>query len=165
MKEKVILRNRDEIISQLEEILKKNDIEMPQYQEDIYLYIDEDGIGTLETFTNVGGNSWLNDDHYTVHCMNQHYESYIDTFQSIEEIADAVGISVDELLEEVAVSCDYEDVEDVDYYDVAKYAEDVYEDEIYQAYLDVVENLDTDYHWNACEIWNGFIKDSNIEVV
>ena len=53
MVDKVILRNEDEIISQLEEILKKNDIEMPQYQEDIYLYIDENGIGTLETFTNV----------------------------------------------------------------------------------------------------------------
>ena len=90
MVDKVILRNEDEIISQLEEILKKNDIEMPQYQEDIYLYIDENGIGTLETFTNVGGNSWLNDDHYTVYSMPQHYEAIIDTFQSIDEIADAI---------------------------------------------------------------------------
>lgn len=165
MEDKVILRNEDEIISQLEEILKQNSIEMPQYQVDIYLYIDENGIGTLETFTNVGGNSWLNDDHYTVHCMGQHYESVIDTFQSVDEIADAIGISMDELLEEVAVSCDYEDVDDVDYYDVARYAEDVYEDEIYQAYIDFVESLDTDYHWDACQIWDEFINDTNIEVV
>lgn len=165
MKEKVILKNGDEIISQLEEILKQNSIEMPNYQVDIYLYIDENGIGTLETFTNVGGNSWLNDDHYTVHCMGQHYESYIDTFQSIEEIADAVDIPVDDLLEEVVAYFDYDDIEDVDYYDVAKYAEDVYEDEIYQAYLDIVESLDTDYHWDACHIWDEFINDSNIEVI
>ena len=82
-----------------------------------------------------------------------------------QEIADAIDIPVDELLEEVAVSCDYEDVDDVDYYDVAKYAEDVYEDEIYQAYLDIVESLDTDYHWDACHIWDEFINDSNIEVI
>ncbi len=165
MVDKIVIRNEDEIISQLEEILKKNSIEMPPYQEDIYLYIDEKGIGSLETFTNVGGNSWLNDDHYTVYSMPQHYEAIIDTFQSIEEIADAVDIPVDELIEEVATYFDYDDIEDVDYNDVARYAEDVYEDEIYQAYIDIVESLDTDYHWDACQIWDEFINDSNIEVI
>ncbi len=165
MENKVIIRNEDEIISQLEEILKQNSIEMPNYQVDIYLYFDENGIGTLETFTNVGGNSWLNDDHYTIFSMPQHYETIIDTFQSIEEIADAIDIPVDELFEEVATYFDYDDVEDVDYADVAQYAEDVYEDEIYQAYIDIVESLDTDYHWDACQIWDEFINDSDIEVV
>ena len=92
------IANRDDIIIELAAIMMKADIDCNEYQTDVYLYIDKDtDIARLDTFVNVGGNSWLNDDHLTVWIDRQHLENHLDYFETIEEIADALGMTSDEL--------------------------------------------------------------------
>lgn len=57
--------NYDKIAEVMEDIHLQN---LP-YQVDIYLYPD----GEVDYFENVGGNSWLNDDHKVVARINHQY--------------------------------------------------------------------------------------------
>ena len=128
------LINRDEVVEDLGKILARLDIERPEYQVDVYLYIDEDGKGELDEFVNVGGNSWLADDHITVARIGQCYDSIEELYDSIEELCDAAGIDAGETLRLIAESKDW-GVEDVDYDTVQRYIEDNYHDEIVADYL------------------------------
>lgn len=92
------IKNREEIVQELAQIMMQSDIECRPYQTDVYMYIDrETSEAHLDTFTNAGGNSWLNDDHLTVWIDRQHLENHLDYFETIEEIADALDMTSDEL--------------------------------------------------------------------
>ena len=57
-----------------------------EYQTDIYAYYDEEtGKVTLEYFENVGGNSWLDDDHITVYTDGPHYDKLEDEFDFADD--------------------------------------------------------------------------------
>lgn len=73
---KKVLKNRDAVIDMIAEEMRDLDMKALDYQVDIYLYIDEEGLGTVETFSNPGGNSWLDDDHITVYQDGPHYDDY-----------------------------------------------------------------------------------------
>jgi len=70
------LKNRDEVVDMIAEEMRDLDMKALDFQVDIYLYIDDEGIGTIETFSNPGGNSWRNDDHITVYNDGPHYDDY-----------------------------------------------------------------------------------------
>ena len=53
----------------LAELMKKVHLGNYPFQIDIYLYPD----GSVDDFVNVGGNSWLNDDHITVARINHEH--------------------------------------------------------------------------------------------
>lgn len=67
------IKNREELIEQLADMMIDLDAEGNLYQTDIYLYVDDEGNGTLDTYQNVGGNSWLDDDHITIYSDMPHY--------------------------------------------------------------------------------------------
>lgn len=119
------IKNRETVIEKLAEMLKQFDIDRNKYQTDVYMYVDEKGNATLDTFTNVGGNSWLDDDHYTIYSDKEHHESVSDFFQTIEEFADALEISVEELKSKTA---EYRKIEldEVDYSEVQIYVDEIY---------------------------------------
>lgn len=48
---------------------------------------------------NVGGNSWINNDHVTIYSDEPHYMSIYDYFDSVLEFADALEISEKDLIE------------------------------------------------------------------
>ena len=78
------LKNREAIVAKLAEMLKKFDLELNRYNTDVYLYYDkEKQTAELDTFINVGGNSWLNDDHYTIYTDREHYETDFDIFDNL----------------------------------------------------------------------------------
>ena len=116
------LRNRDEIVDELAEMLVQFAIDCNKYNTDVYLYVDENGYGSLDTFVNVGGNSWLDDDHYTIYTDRQHNESKYDSYD-IPELAEAVGLSEEELIRQTAMALDI-DEEDVEWADVVEYIDD-----------------------------------------
>ena len=72
-----------------------------QYQKDLYLYIDEERetvkLNYLD-FDNVGGNSWMDDDHITVASINWEYGDFFEDVY--EDIHDTFGNDVTENLEE-----------------------------------------------------------------
>lgn len=139
------LKNREAIVAKLAEMLKKFDLELNPYDTDVYLYYDEaEKMAELDTFVNVGGNSWLNDDHYTIYTDCEHHETDFDFFDNLDDLADAVGIRKEELIKKAAKYADI-DVEDVAYYEVARFIES--DDklmgklhETYKTYLDELEN-------------------------
>lgn len=94
--------NINDLVSELAVILRKFEIDLNPYQTDVYFYYDPDTkIGRLETFINVGGHSWINDDHVTIYRDEPHYMNVYDYFDSILEFADALEISENDLIKVV----------------------------------------------------------------
>ena len=113
------IANLDEIREKLEEMLINFDVELNNYHTDIYLYFDEEtGKATLSLFENPGGNSWIDDDHFTIYTDKPHFESIFDYYgqtepEEINYFAELLGITTDSLKAEAANfnNCDFEDVE------------------------------------------------------
>mgnify|MGYP005881210061 CR=1 FL=1 len=94
--------NINDLVSELAVILRKFEIDLNPYQTDVYFYYDPDTkIGRLETFINVGGHSWINDDHVTIYRDEPHYMNVYDYFDSVLEFADALEISENDLIKVV----------------------------------------------------------------
>lgn len=162
----MIIKNRVEIVRQLAELLRKFDVELNPYDTDVYLYYNsESQTAELDTFTNPGGNSWLDDDHYTIYTDRQHPDKAIDTFQSVEEIAEAIGKTKEEILEGTKKYLDLDDEEYEDWLnsstfniwsDVADFVNCYYSEEIKEAYERCLNDLNIEYEATADEIISGF---------
>lgn len=148
------LKNRAEIVAKLAEMLKKFDLELNPYDTDVYLYYDEaEKTAELDTFVNVGGNSWLNDDHYTIYTDCEHHETDFDFFDNLDDLADAVGIRKEELIKKAAKYADI-DVEDVAYYEVARFIEsdDKLMEKLHETYKTYLDEMENDYFERADHI-------------
>lgn len=159
------IKNRKEIIEQLTEMLMQFDKDAnTSYQTDVYLYYDEENqTATLDTFVNVGGNSWLNDDHYTIYTDKEHYDGDMWSFyQSIEELAEYAEISLDELREKVIEHLKLNDDEkedfELDYYEAREYfkANEEYMEKLQEALDEYIDSIRSDYVENAEEIISRF---------
>lgn len=96
------LKNYDELIPQIARMMLDHDRAHTGYQEDIYLYVDADGNGSLKLFPNVGGNSCIDDDHYTVCSLPELFTDWMATFPDFESVADALDCPVATLRHRVA---------------------------------------------------------------
>lgn len=107
----MVVENKEEVITKLAELLMQFDKEEnTAYQTDVYLYLDEDGIGRLDTFANIGGNSWLNDSHYTIYTDKEHYDSAFETYyQNVGDMAKFLKMSAEQLMSEVKQYHQYDD--------------------------------------------------------
>lgn len=156
----MIIKNRQEIINELAKMLKQFDKELNEYQTDIYAYYDEKTQEVaLKKFTNVGGDSWIDDNHATIYCDKPRFESIINNFQTIEEIADVIEMSFDELVKLVAEKEEL-DVDDVDWCMVCRYADDNFADKIQAAYEDILDDMDSEYLERAENIVSDYENDS-----
>ena len=146
------IKNREQIIDELVEMLIQFDLDCNSYDTDVYLYLDDDGNAELDTFVNPGGNSWLDDDHYTIYTDKQRYDDVISNYwTTTDELADALNIPVEQLIQE---ACDFEN-EDYDededtqeyYWTVYHYINDSsYENDYCNRLLEMYEDLlRTDY--------------------
>lgn len=73
-------------------------IDCNRYETDVYLYIDDEHqTGELYNFENVGGRSWLDDDHIIIYTDRGTNEDFYDVFNDISEVADSVGMTEDEI--------------------------------------------------------------------
>lgn len=91
----LIERNFEKIDNFILESYKK--FYFTQNDVDIYMYINENEI-ELDTYENVGGNSWIDDDHLTIYTIFPSNEQYEDIFGSktdfIEYMKEVYGINV-----------------------------------------------------------------------
>lgn len=128
------IKNRTELIHNLADLIAENESLLLPYQVDIYAYYDnETGIVELSEFTNVGGNSWLNDDHYTIYVVKQSCNTVSDYYENASDMAEAIGKDINTLRAETAedLDCDLEYVEDSD---IKHYIMQHYEEEITRAF-------------------------------
>lgn len=145
------LKNREAIVAKLAEMLKKFDLELNRYNTDVYLYYDkEKQTAELDTFINVGGNSWVNDDHYTIYTDREHYETDFDIFDNLGDLADAVGIQKEKLIQKTAKYFDA-DVEDVEYHEVTVFikSDENLMKKLHEAYADCLDELENNYDERA----------------
>jgi hypothetical protein len=155
------LKNADALRDEFVDMLMNFDKRLNEYQTDVYLYVNEDGTGELYEFTNVGGNSWLDDDHYTLYSDKQHYEDVLDWYQDEYEIAEALGKTEDELKEEALVALDLQDdywIDEIGYKEVKEYVEtnEEYMDILYDVYDDAIDDMWSDYEEKADAIIDYF---------
>lgn len=157
-----MILNRNEIVDELTELLMQFDKDLHNYQTDVYMYIDEGThTATLDTFVNVGGNSWLTDDHTTIYIDKEHYDGISAYFTEWSEYADALGMDYNDLAEEARVYHEYDDIDDIDYCDIEKYvfSRDDYAEKVMQAYYDAIDDSRSDYAESAETIISKFIDD------
>jgi len=153
--------NRDAIVEQLTELLMTFDKECNQYQTDVYLYFDRDtNTATLDTFVNVGGNSWLNDDHYTIYRDREHHEDWSDHYCNNGDFAWGLDMSVEDFNKEVFDFLNLDDDERADYdierYDGYRYvtSRDDYCEKLIAVYEDYIDEQRADYAQQAEEIFD-----------
>lgn len=80
------ITNLDEVKRVLYNMIFGLEMEERDYQTDIYAYYDEEtGKVELEYFENVGGNSWLDDDHITVYTDKPHYDKLEDEYDFADD--------------------------------------------------------------------------------
>lgn len=121
------IQNWTDLVSALADRMLQADIDCNQYQTDIYLYVNDDGSWELEDFVNVGGNSWLQDNHITVWRDQEHLENWSDWYQTIREFSDMLDMSEDDLKQTVLDWFNSNDdgitleLSDIYYSDVVKY--------------------------------------------
>lgn len=160
------IKNKDEIIKKLAELLEEFALENNSYETDVYLCYDEETqTGELDTVIPGG---WLDfeGERYLIY-TDESNESRIYSFQNVSEIAEFVlGISDDELLTDVR---NYLELDDEDYQiwlnrssqevwrDVADYVEEKYPDKIESAHKKLIkEDIQPNYTEEAREIFNNF---------
>ena len=161
----MIIKNKDEIIERLTEMLMNFEKELSSYTTDVYLYYDENTQkATLDTFVNVGGNSFLDDDHYllyrnTGYC-NPYQVTLFDEFCDISDLADAIGISTEQLKAETKNYLSIDDNWFVERYgDVREYVENnqEYMEALANAHIKSVNESKTLYEDIAHRIYGDFI--------
>lgn len=154
------IKNYDEVVEKLTGILMQLAEEFNQYNTDIYLYYNEETqTATLDTFVNPGGNSWLNDNHYTIYTDKQHYDTFLDYWESIAEFAEALDITEEKLIEYAAEYFRYE-TDEIDYYDIRKFINyhPKYFDELVEQYKNMIGDHVSDYAEQAEQIMELFLE-------
>jgi hypothetical protein len=159
------VNNRAELIEELAKMLQQYDKDLNKYQTDVYLYIDENGNGTLDEFVNVGGNSWKNDDHITIYSDQEHYETMYDWYTESGDLAWGLGMEWEELKQQVLDwlveegAIEPEDIDDYDY--EPEYAEvldyikenDSYVEQLTELYEAEIDANMSDYMQRAEDIF------------
>jgi hypothetical protein len=163
MKDIINITNREEIVERLAELLMQFDKDQNSYQTDVYMYIDEEtGAATLDTFVNVGGNSWLDDNHTTIYTDKEHFDSMYDYYCNNGDFADALDMEHTELQRETAKhladsgEIDADEAEDYepDWHEIKEYIEtrEDYVEKLTECYYDSIEEMRSDYINSAEEI-------------
>lgn len=145
------LKNRAEIVAELAKMLREFDLALNPYDTDVYLYYDKaEKTAELDTFVNLSGSSWLDDDHDTIYTDYEHHTTYFDGFDNLGDLADAVGIRKEELIKKTAKYADI-DVEDVDYHEVARFIklDDNLMEKLHEAYKICLDELEDNYDERA----------------
>lgn len=160
------IKNREQIIEQLTEMLMQFDKDMNEYQTDVYLYYNkETQTAELDTFVNVGGNSWLDDDHYTIYADKEHYETVWDWFNNSTEIADVLEYpTYTEFDYDVRQALEIESDEDIAWEDYIVYVKsnDDYMEKMYVAYKEYINDMRSEYTGKAEEIMKQFENEMTI---
>lgn len=148
------IENTEEVRQRLIRMLMDDARDMCRYQRDIYMYIDDEGHAQLEWFINVGGNSWINDDHILLYRCREHYEGIEDSIDGISHLADIICMSADELIDHVSEDIEI-DRDDVDFDDCYRWAFEHFDGIISEWYDTCIEDAASDYADQADEIMRG----------
>lgn len=149
-----VLKNRNDILVQLVNILMDFDKQSNNYQTDVYLYYNIDTeTAELDTFINVGGNSWLNNDHYSIYSDMPHEDDWSNFYCNRGEFAEALNIPYSTFNTEVIDFLNITDEEDyeVEWYDEYKYiiSREDYTNTLISIYYTYIDDMKVEYEEKA----------------
>ena len=151
------ITNQEQIINELADFLFMFDVNLNEYQTDVYLYIDDNGVGSLNLFCNVGGNSWIDDDHYTLYSDKQHFETPFDSYTK-EELVDAIEYPYP-VIEQMIMQKTGLDADELCWQDFVDLISD--DDDLYTRFMVAYKGYlrdEVDYFENARIIFDDFIE-------
>lgn len=149
------IKNADQIRRDLIQILIDDAVECCRYRRDVYMYVGDDDNAVLDLFTNIGGNSWRNDNHYCLMVLREHTDQITDNFETAEELAGALGMTENLLRLRTLDYFDFDDEfepDDVDWCDMCKYAECEYADRLIVWMRERCDVMRSDFAEQADEI-------------
>ena len=160
------LKNREEVIEKLTDMLIDFDKDLNRYQTDVYLYYDaESQTATLDTFVNVGGNSWIDDEHYTVYRDTEHYGGWEDYFCNAGDFAWGLDMSSEDFDREVGEYWEAEEGYEPTWYEKREYVRSRkdYSDKLFQVYVDSLEEQGAEYAEQAERIISAWEEETERE--
>jgi hypothetical protein len=134
-----------------------------EYETDVYLYYDKDTqTATLDTYANVDGNSWIDDDHYIIYTDEPHYRGFWDFFDYEQDMHLIFGLDSSEELDDLVRG--YFNMEPDERITVADYIEFVnntpsFYNMIYETYKESIDEMRNEYQIEAKEILDRFEAD------
>lgn len=143
-------RNHDDVVKELAKRMMDFDCALNRYQTDVYVYVEDDSVAEMCEFCNVGGNSWLNDDHYVLYVDGEHFTTVFDNLYT-DDILRVLDITLDDLEKEVRQYFDYDDDDDVVRCDIEEYIlhKKDYLDKVTEYYEMGIREDEEDYLSNA----------------
>ena len=156
MKEFRSITNREEVVSELADILQEFDKTLSDFQNDVYMYFDEEtGIATLDTFANPGGNSFLKGSCIRLYSHRSNGCSIYDHIEDTIDFAHSLDMDLDVLFSETVqylIDTNWLDEEDrdeykPDYSDIYDYvsSREDYVDKITAAYQRSIDEERSEY--------------------
>lgn len=152
-----IIKNREQVVDELTDMLVNFEKELNAYDTDVYAYFNtETKEVTLDTFVNPGGNSWLNDNSDTIYTDKQHNNSIFDSYDNEGDLLAAATNEnkekseaiMNEIKKQIAEDEDI-DIEDVSvsYFDIRDYIEnnDELMENLSNAYSDLIDEMRPEY--------------------
>ncbi|MBR4320645.1 MAG: hypothetical protein IKI37_11865 [Oscillospiraceae bacterium] len=118
------IKNYEETVETLARMMAELEKETHPYWTDIYLYLSDDGVATLCEYQNVGGNSWLDDNHYTIYRNPASCDGVLDRYFldcEASDFAEILNIPAEELLDAAAKFSGLDDGEIPDLCEVKEY--------------------------------------------
>lgn len=149
--------NTNRLVCDVTEWLVEREKANCDYQEDLYIYIRENGSYELENFVNVGGNSWIADPDALLLTAHKPLEvNWADIVNDIAELAEIIGEPLENLIENVALWADC-DAEDVSLLDAISYVGGLdYADKFQEYWESVIEGTRWEIAEQAAEIVDDF---------
>ena len=146
-----IKANYSEIKEKLIEILKEHDLNRDCCEVDVYLY-NRDNKPVLDTFLNCGGNSWLDDDHYTLGRLSEYYDNsqFWECFNSISMALEELGLQKDDVIGKIDTDMSDWDEEEINT-EIEHYLCREYSDKISKIYKDLQDSEWADNYDSAAE--------------
>lgn len=137
------IKNRSEVVERLAELMAKFEAECATYDIDIYAYYnDETGEVELTGYDNIGGNSWINDNHITLYTVKGSNCGLLGSefYATVEDIADGLCMTAEELLKETiddGLIDEDEEIEDADDFkhEICKYVKSMH------SYMDMLQSV------------------------
>lgn len=154
------IKNREELIKQLTEMLMEFAKDCNQYQTDVYLfYVKETQTAKLDTYPDCSYPDNVDDDNvYIIYSDKQHYENWSDYYTETADFAWGLDMSNDDFEKQVIeyLDLDEDDKEDyqIEYIDALNYVKsrEDYMDKLIEAYNESIDELRTDYAEQAEQI-------------
>ena len=147
------IKNRKQVIEQLTSLLYEIDCECRKCDTQIYLSIDDNGNGKLETYNTVGNNWLVGDNLFYVDTVNADSDDCVDYMcsEGVGDLCEILDIDYDDLIRKVRNYYDFSEDDKIEFIQCAQFVRDnnKYLEIVQDAYVDWLKDFMYEYRMKA----------------